>query len=76
MSNVEAVKKSTCTALALLLGKEIASVARYKPQDRNSLLLPVVLSEQILTGRICLRTGLFGRPRTRPRNLGRPVQER
>ena len=25
-------------------------MARYKPQDRNSLLLPVVLSEQILPG--------------------------
>ena len=25
-------------------------MARYKPQDRNSLLLPVVLSEQIVPG--------------------------
>ena len=25
-------------------------MARYKPRDRNSLLLPVVLSEQILPG--------------------------
>jgi len=25
-------------------------MARYKPQDRNSLLLPVVLSEQIIPG--------------------------
>jgi hypothetical protein len=26
------------------------NMARYKPQDRNSLLLPVVLSEQIVPG--------------------------
>ena len=26
------------------------TIARYKPQDRNSLLLPVVLSEQIVPG--------------------------
>lgn len=25
-------------------------MARYKPQDRNSLLLPVVLSEQVIPG--------------------------
>ena len=30
--------------------KEIATMARYKPQDHNSLLLPVILSEQIVPG--------------------------
>jgi transposase len=32
------------------LDKEIATMARYKPQDHNSLLLPVVLSDQIIPG--------------------------
>ena len=27
------------------------AMPRYKPQDRNGLLLPVVLSEQIIPGR-------------------------
>jgi len=59
-SNVEAVKKSFSNANPVItsnghnvvlqvpsLGKQ---TARYKPQDHNSLLLPVVLSQQILPG--------------------------
>jgi transposase len=36
--------------LALSPVKETAIMARYKPHDHNSLLLPVVLSEQIIPG--------------------------
>ena len=36
--------------LAGFFGKEIAAKVRYKPQDLNSLLLPVVLAEQIIPG--------------------------
>jgi transposase len=36
--------------LAIYPVKEIARMARYKPQDHNSLLLPVVLAEQIVSG--------------------------
>ena len=38
------------TPFAIRCGKEIATMPRYKPQEHNSLLLPVVLPEQIIPG--------------------------
>ena len=50
MSNVEGCKKTSGTTFAIHPAKEIAIMSRYKPQEHNSLLLPVVLSELITPG--------------------------
>lgn len=48
--NVEAVKKHSWHPLWTVSIQGDRTMARYKAQDTNSLLLPVVFSEQIVPG--------------------------
>ncbi|WP_395668970.1 hypothetical protein [Rhodoferax sp.] len=51
-------------------------MARYKPQDHNSLLLPVVLSEQIIPGSFAFALNYLVDHELDLAPLDCPVQER